>query len=47
MTPSDVWHHDKVVVQKVIKEIGSSRNVGNTSYKVVILNQADQLTHEA
>lgn len=47
MTPSDVWHHDKVVVQKIIKEIGSSRNPDMRSFKVVILNQADQLTHEA
>jgi len=47
MTPSDVAHRDKIVVQQIIKEIGSSRNPDQRFFKVVILNQADYLTDEA
>jgi replication factor C subunit 3/5 len=48
LTPSDVVQRDKIVVQQVIKEIGSSRAPDSrVSFKSVILNQADYLTHEA
>jgi replication factor C subunit 3/5 len=48
LTPSDVAQKDKVVVQQVIKEIGSSRAPDSrVAFKAVILNQADYLTHEA
>lgn len=47
MTPSDVAHRDKIVVQQILKEIGSSKNPNQVSFKVVILNQADSLSDEA
>jgi replication factor C subunit 3/5 len=47
MTPSDVGFRDKVVVQQIIKEIGSSKNPEGRSFKVVVLNQADYLSDEA
>jgi len=47
MTPSDVGFRDKVVVQQMIKEIGSSKNPDGRSFKVLILNQADYLSDEA
>lgn len=47
LTPADVSYRDKVVVQKIIKEIGGNRNPDQRAFKVVILNQADQLSQEA
>mmetsp|Transcript_25473 Transcript_25473/g.44320 ORF Transcript_25473/g.44320 Transcript_25473/m.44320 type:complete len:353 (+) Transcript_25473:814-1872(+) len=48
LTPSDVAQKDKIVVQQVIKEIGSSRAPDSrVAFKAVVLNQADYLTHEA
>lgn len=48
MTPSDVAYRDKVVIQQIIKEIGSSKNPDpRFPFKVVILNQADSLSAEA
>ena len=47
MTPSDVGFRDKIVVQQIIKEIGSSKNPDGRFFKVIILNQADQLSDEA
>ena len=47
MTPSDVFNRDRIVVQQIIKEIGSSKNPDNRLFKVVVINQADHLTQEA
>jgi replication factor C subunit 3/5 len=47
MTPSDVGFRDKVVVQQIIKEIGSSKNPDGRTFKVIVLNQADYLSDEA
>ena len=47
MTPSDVGFRDKIVVQQIIKEIGSSKNPDGRNFKVIILNQADYLSDEA
>lgn len=47
MTPSDVGFRDKIVVQQIIKEIGSSKNPDGRYFKVIILNQADYLSDEA
>ena len=47
MTPSDVGFRDKIVVQQIIKEIGSSKNPDGRSFKAIILNQADYLSDEA
>lgn len=47
ITPSDVSYRDKVIVQRIIKEIGANKNPDLRAFKVVILNQADKLTQEA
>lgn len=47
ITPSDVSYRDKVVVQRLIKEIGCNRVPDQRAFKVVVLNQADKLTQEA
>lgn len=47
MTPSDVGFRDRVVVQQIIKEIGSSKNPDGRNFKAIILNQADYLSDEA
>ena len=47
ITPSDVNYRDKIVVQRLIKEIGCNKVPDQRAFKVVILNQADKLTQEA
>ena len=47
ITPSDVSYRDKVIVQRIVKEIGVNKNPDQRAFKVVILNQADHLTQEA
>lgn len=47
MTPSDVAFKDKIIIQDIIKEIGSNKNPDGKAFRVVILNQADNLTVEA
>ncbi|CAD8096818.1 unnamed protein product [Paramecium sonneborni] len=50
VAPSDADHHDKVIIQKLIKEVASSHQVNSKQtkdFKVVIINEVDNLTKEA
>eukprot|EP01091_Cochliopodium_minus_P020077 TRINITY_DN8656_c0_g1_i1.p1 TRINITY_DN8656_c0_g1~~TRINITY_DN8656_c0_g1_i1.p1 ORF type:complete len:346 (-),score=86.13 TRINITY_DN8656_c0_g1_i1:48-1085(-) len=47
MNPTDVGHHDKHVIQEILKEIAQSGSVSNVPFKVVVLNEVDKLTKEA
>jgi len=48
MNPSDVGLYDRVVIQDIIKEIASSGVISKEhNFKVVILNEGDQLTKDA
>jgi len=46
---SDAGHHDRFVVQEVIKEIAQSPPLDNNThpFKVVVLNEVDELTKQA
>ena len=50
MTPSDNEHHDRHIIQNVVKEIAGNSNIDSTSskgFKVLVINEADKLTKEA
>ncbi|CAE7377914.1 RFC3, partial [Symbiodinium sp. KB8] len=48
MNPGDAGMYDRFIVQEVIKEIASSRNLDSKhAFKVVVLTEADQLTRDA
>jgi replication factor C subunit 3/5 len=50
MTPADNEHHDRHIVQNVVKEIASNNNIESKSgkgFKVLIINEADRLTKDA
>ncbi|EFN55071.1 hypothetical protein CHLNCDRAFT_35851 [Chlorella variabilis] len=50
MNPSDVGNRDRYVVQEIIKEMAKSRPIGTDgqrSFKVLVLNEVDQLSKEA
>lgn len=46
INPSDVGVHDEIVVQEIIKEIAEYRSL-NGSFKVVVITEADKLSHRA
>ncbi|EGR30507.1 replication factor C, activator 1, putative [Ichthyophthirius multifiliis] len=50
VTPADAEVYDRVIIQKLIKEVASTHQLDPTSqksFKVVILNEVDRLTLEA
>ena len=50
ITPSDVGHFDRVVVQDLLKEVAQTQQVDQSArqrFKVVIINEADHLTRDA
>ena len=50
MNPSDAGNKDRYVVQEVIKEMAKSRPIdaaGNQGFKVLLLNEVDNLSKEA
>lgn len=50
LTPSDAEQHDRVIIQKLIKETASTGQLDSKhqrSFKVVVLHEIDNLTKEA
>ena len=50
ITPSDVGHFDRVVVQDLLKEVAQTQQVDQSArqrFKVVVINEADHLTRDA
>jgi replication factor C subunit 3/5 len=50
LNPSDVDQYDRIVLQKLIKEVASSQQINQKvqrPFKVIIINDADRLTREA
>lgn len=50
MSPSDLGHQDRIIIQEVIKEIAQNQNIDGTTqkdFKVVVLNEVDKLTRDA
>lgn len=50
ITPSDVGNFDRVVVQDLLKEVAQTQQVDQSArqrFKVVVINEADQLTRDA
>lgn len=50
ITPSDVGNYDRVVVQDLLKEVAQTQQVDQSAkqrFKVVVINEADQLTRDA
>ena len=50
ITPSEVGNFDRVVVQDLLKEIAQTQQVDQSArqrFKVVVINEADQLTRDA
>ena len=51
VTPSEAGNNDKVVVQKLIKEVAGSHAVGmvesQKKFKIVVINEVDYLTKDA
>lgn len=50
ITPSDVGNYDRVVVQDLLKEVAQTQQVdlnAKQRFKVVVINEADQLTRDA
>lgn len=47
LSPSDVGHYDRVVVQEMIKEMAATSNATDQRFKVIVIKQADLLSHEA
>lgn len=50
ITPSDVGHYDRVVVQDLLKEVAQTQQVDQSArqkFKVVVINEADHLTRDA
>ena len=46
LNPSDAGIRDRDVVQELIKEFAQSRSI-NQKFRVLIINEADMLTHQA
>ena len=50
ITPSDVGNFDRVVIQDLLKEVAQTQQVDQNArqrFKVVVINEADQLTRDA
>jgi len=50
VTPSEADHYDRVIVQKLIKEVAGSQQLDQKqqkSFKVVVIHELDNLTKEA
>jgi replication factor C subunit 3/5 len=50
LTPSDAEHHDRVIIQKVIKESASTAQIdakNQRNFKIIVLQEIDNLTKEA
>ncbi|KAL5615190.1 hypothetical protein BROUX41_005247 [Berkeleyomyces rouxiae] len=50
ITPSDVGNYDRVVIQDLLKEVAQTQQVDQAAkqkFKVVVINEADQLTRDA
>ncbi|KAF1350148.1 P-loop containing nucleoside triphosphate hydrolase protein [Delphinella strobiligena] len=50
ITPADVGNYDRVVVQDLLKEVAQTQQVdlnAKQRFKVVVINEADQLTRDA
>lgn len=50
ITPSDVGNYDRVVIQDLLKEVAQTQQVDQNArqrFKVVVINEADQLTRDA
>ncbi len=52
ITPSDMGNNDRVVIQDLLKEVAQTESVdfatsGSHRFKVVIINEADQLSRDA
>lgn len=50
ITPSDVGNYDRVVIQDLLKEVAQTQQVdmgARQRFKVVVINEADQLTRDA
>jgi replication factor C subunit 3/5 len=50
LTPSDLEHHDRVIIQKVIKESASTYQIdtkNQRNFKIIVLQEIDNLTKEA
>lgn len=50
VTPSDADNHDKIIIQKLIKEVASSHQLNSKvmkDFKVVVINEVDNLSKEA
>jgi replication factor C subunit 3/5 len=50
ITPSDVGNYDRVVIQDLLKEVAQTQQVDLSAkqrFKVVVINEADQLTRDA
>ncbi|KAI5454556.1 Replication factor C (RF-C) subunit [Naganishia albida] len=50
LTPSDVGQYDRVVIQDILKEIAQTQQIDTNAkqkFKVVIINEADQLSRDA
>ena len=50
MTPSEADNYDRVIVQKLIKEVAGSQQLDTKQqkqFKVVVIHELDQLSHTA
>lgn len=50
VTPSEADNYDRVIVQKLIKEVAGSMQLDKSqqkAFKVVVIHEMDQLTHAA
>jgi replication factor C subunit 3/5 len=50
LTPSDAEHHDRIIIQKVIKEsasVGQIDTKNQRNFKIIVLQEVDNLTKEA
>lgn len=50
ITPADNDNDDRFIIQNVVKEIASSKNVtgkGARDFKILVINEADRLSKEA
>lgn len=50
VTPSDADNHDKVIVQKLIKDVASSQQLDQKvqkNFKVIVIHEMDKLTKNA
>lgn len=49
LTPSDAEHHDRIIVQRVIKETASVETIDKKTkgFKIIVLQDIDNLTKEA